>query len=506
MFDVQGHFLEYSSGLVNPATRQARDFWTGFPQRQCGEADARQCFSISHFMDEVFLKSDTSMIVLSGLPIAPEGSPQSTQLMDETRRIAEALCQDSRVLLQAQALPNVGDLSVSLDAMSAAASRYPIVAWKVFTNYPDLYDGSGNAWRLDDGDPALAQVGNAFIERAKSLGVRVITAHKGLSTTLGYTSPHSSPVDFGPAARNHPDVAFVAYHSGWESGLAEGPYDDAHAGIGVNRLIAGMLGSGIGPNQNVYAELGTTWWSLMKDPDQAAHVLGKLLKYVGTENVLWGTDSIFYGSPQDQIQAFRAFQISEEFQARYGYPALTDEIKHKILGLNALRLHDVDPITARCEFTRDELESVRQTIPTAFETFGPRRTTSELRAFVAHERAVLRGLTTGPDQRGMTVPARHTLPTAWSPVEYSVLRTRTPRSRTMPMRPNPDLTSDRSERCRCLTFEGSRLRCGVRRTARTTSGRLPPRPSSWPRCSTPSSRVRRNPAEPLPGGGSSTCG
>jgi hypothetical protein len=386
VFDVQGHFLEYSSGLVNPATRQARDFWTGFPQRQCGEADARRCFSISHFMEEVFLKSDTSMVVLSGLPIAPEGSPQSAQLMDETRRLAESLCHDSRVLLQAQALPNVGELPASLDAMAATASRYPIVAWKVFTNYPDLYDGSGNAWRLDDGDPRLAQVGNAFIEQAKSLGVRVITAHKGLSTTLGYTSAYASPADVGPAARNHPDMAFVAYHSGWESDGVEGPYDAAHADTGVNRLITGMLTSGVGPNQNLYAELGTTWWSLMQDPDQAAHLLGKLVKYVGTENVLWGTDSIFYGAPQDQIQAFRAFQISEEFQARYGYPALTDEIKRKILGLNALRLHDVDPITPPCEFTREELESVRQTIPTAFETFGPRNT-KELRAYHAHERA-----------------------------------------------------------------------------------------------------------------------
>jgi len=39
--------------------------------------------------------------------------------------------------------------------------------------------------------------------------------------------------------------------------------------------------------------------------------------------VLWGTDSIWYGSPQDQIQAFRAFEITPEFQERFGYPALT---------------------------------------------------------------------------------------------------------------------------------------------------------------------------------------
>ena len=56
--------------------------------------------------------------------------------------------------------------------------------------------------------------------------------------------------------------------------------------MGINRLISSMLAAGIGPNQNVYAELGTTWWSVMSSPDQAAHVLGKLLKHVGEDNVL----------------------------------------------------------------------------------------------------------------------------------------------------------------------------------------------------------------------------
>jgi uncharacterized protein len=340
------------------------------------------CFSITHFMEEVFLKSDTSMVVLSALPIAPEGSPMSADLMDEARRVAEALCHDQRVLLHAQALPNVGDLSANLDAMAATAERYRIVAWKIFTNYPDLYDGSGNAWRLDDGDPKLAQVGNAFIAQAAQLGVPTITAHKGLANTLGYSSTHASPVDFGPAARAHPDVRFIAYHSGYEAGVPEGPYEEATAGIGVNRLIASMLASGVGPNQNIYAELGTTWWSLMGSPDQAAHVLGKLLKYVGEDNVLWGTDALFYGAPQDQIQALRAFQITPEYQERFGYPALTDEIKRKILGLNALRLHDVDPVTVPCPFTREELERIRFEIPTGPQTYGP-RTSAEREAFVA---------------------------------------------------------------------------------------------------------------------------
>ena len=333
-------------------------------------------------MEEVFLRSDTSMVVLSALPIAPEGSPMSPEAMDHARRVAEAACHDERVLLHAQALPNVGDLAANLDAMNVAVERYPIVCWKVFTNFPDLYDGSGNAWRLDDGDPALARVGEQFIRHAVELGVPTIAAHKGLSTTLGYTSPHASPFDVGPAAKLHRDARFLVYHSGFEADVTEGPYDPSTRDLGVNRLITSMLDSGIGPNENVYAELGTTWWSLLARPDEAAHVLGKLLRHVGEDNVLWGTDAVFYGSPQGQIQAFRTFAISEQFQEQFGYPALTDEIKRKVLGLNALRLHDVDPVAVPCAFSREDLERLRLALPVAVERRGP-RDTRELRAFVA---------------------------------------------------------------------------------------------------------------------------
>jgi hypothetical protein len=57
-----------------------------------------------------------------------------------------------------------------------------------------------------------------------------------------------------------------------------------------------------------------------------------------------------------------------------------------VLGLNALRLHDVDPIAVPCTFTREQLEQVRATIPASYETYGPTNT-AELRAHIARERA-----------------------------------------------------------------------------------------------------------------------
>ena len=185
--------------------------------------------------------------------------------------------------------------------------------------------------------PTSPIVGQAFLDRARRTGVDIVSVHKGLAGG----NPHASPVDIGPAAVANPDLRFVVYHSGYEARSAEGPYDPD--GAGVDRLARSLEDSGVAPGANVYAELGSTWFNAMRDPDVAAHTLGKLLVAVGPDNVVWGTDSIWYGSPQTQIEAFRAFEITPEYQERFGYPALTPALKRKILGGNGAALYGVDP-------------------------------------------------------------------------------------------------------------------------------------------------------------------
>jgi len=326
------------------------------------------CFSIEHFLEAFFIRSDTNVAVLSALPIYPEGSPLSPQIMFETRRIVDGLCRDERILLHGQVLPNVGTLGSILSAMQDTARRYPIRAWKTFTHFPDFFDGSGGWW-LDDHEAGVPAVGEPFLRHSVELGIDTICVHKG----FGGGSRFASPEDVGPAASKHRDVNLVVYHSGYESGTFEGPYTSTStsAGVGVNRLVASLEHAGIGPNENVYSELGSTWWNVMRSPTQAAHVLGKLLKHVGQDNVVWGTDCLFYGSPQPQIQAFRAFQISEELQERHGYPRLTERIKAKILGLNAARLYGIEPLLPRCEFTRRELARIREELRDGDRLLGP---------------------------------------------------------------------------------------------------------------------------------------
>jgi hypothetical protein len=95
--------------------------------------------------------------------------------------------------------------------------------------------------------------------------------------------------------------------------------------------------------KNTYAELGTTWASsIVTFPTVAAHIMGQLLKFMGPDRIVFGSDSVWYGSPQWQIEAMWRFQIPEEMQRKYGYPEFTEEHKRKILGLNSARLYGID--------------------------------------------------------------------------------------------------------------------------------------------------------------------
>ena len=337
--DVQTHLLEYPAGS-DPA------FGLGFPQASCG-LDPVECLGTEAWLDLVLGGSDTTVAVLSAVPVVADPDPLSTEVMEQARRQAEQLGCLERVLIQGHATPTIGPLEAALEAMAATAATFDIAAWKAYTH-------EGPSWRLDD------DIGNAFCDQVRTLGQRIICVHKGLGPAA------ASPADVGPAARNHPDLAFCIYHSGFETGVTEGAYpgdaEGARAG-GVDRLIASVRTAGIGPGGNVYAELGSTWWNLVQRPAEAAHVLGKLLVAFGPDNILWGTDSLWYGSPQPQIEAFRAFEITAELQEQHGYPALTPDVKGKILGLNAARLYGIDPALTRCQPAPAERAAFRATLP-----------------------------------------------------------------------------------------------------------------------------------------------
>jgi uncharacterized protein len=100
----------------------------------------------------------------------------------------------------------------------------------------------------------------------------------------------------------------------------------------------------VAPFKYCYAEIGTTWASsVVTFPTVAAHIMGQLMKFLGPDRIVFGSDSVWYGSPQWQIDALWRFQIPEEMRKKYGYPELTQSAKRKILGLNSAKLYGVKP-------------------------------------------------------------------------------------------------------------------------------------------------------------------
>jgi uncharacterized protein len=366
IFDVQGHFVSPDGAWLKRVPEGARPLAFA-PKSECplgrepGERSYLQCLGPDEFIKDVFLDSDTDLMVLSFVPSTPDAEPLTIEEAAATARLVEKLEGTHRLYLHGRVNPNQpGDL----EAMAALAARHPIAAWKTYTQFGP----GGRGFFLDD------DVGLAFIEKARALGVKNVAVHKGIP--FGRASyEHSTCVDIGRVARRFPDVNFLVYHSGFVPGQPEGPYDEARSD-GIDALITSLQANGVRPGGNVYAELGSTWRFLMRDPASAAHALGKLLRYVGEDNVLWGTDSIWYGSPQDQIQAFRTFQIAPELRAAHGYPELTARRRAKVFGLNALKIYKVPPAVLREHRVGDAVARARENYRNApdpsFRTYGPK--------------------------------------------------------------------------------------------------------------------------------------
>lgn len=364
IFDVQTHMIDPAGAWRSNAGQYWERILATFPQGSCGDRDPVDCFSAEQFIKHVFLDSDTDLAVLSFVPELPESNPLSLEEAERVRVLVERMEGAHRLFLHAMVVPNAGPEIAPLELMGEAARRYPIAAWKCYTQWgPD-----GVGWELDS-----EQVGIPFIERARALGIHTICIHKGLLFP-GFPEEFGRCHDVGRAARLFPDMNFIVYHSGFETQQPEGPYDPATAARGVDTLIKSLEDNGIGPGGNVYAELGSTWRFVMRDPTTAAHLLGKLLKHVGEDNVLWGTDSIWYGSPQDQIQAFRSFQIADELVERHAYPVLSADLRKKVFGLNGARVYGVEIPEQRQKTEADPIQRRRaayEADPT-FETYGPR--------------------------------------------------------------------------------------------------------------------------------------
>jgi len=299
----------------------------------------------ANMVKEVFLDSETDIGLISTPPgpypqeavVPPK---EMTHIRDEINRVTRS----RRMLAHGLITPQLGQ--VDLDFMDQQAAQMKVDAWKGYTGAAPK--GFDRGWFVDD-----EKIAYPMLERARKLGIKRVCLHKGLP--LGPVSDFNHPRDVIKAARDFPDIDFVLYHAG----LLTVPRGTA-ANVPWTTAFCQMKKKAAGLGNNIYMELGSTFGQLATtNPTACAHVLGQLVDAFGADHVLWGTDSIWYGTPQWQIEAFRRFEIPQDLVDAHGYRPLTRQVKEQIFGLNAARLFGVDVAAQRHDLPRDYLSQIK---------------------------------------------------------------------------------------------------------------------------------------------------
>ena len=317
-----------------------QDFWgpaLRFLETTLSDRERADNLSQANFVKEVFVDSATAVGVISGVP---DGVPLPVETMKQTRDLVNGLAGSERALIQAMIDPNHANARAPT-ALSSLEHQVVDNGAKAIKTY------TGNdTWWLDD-----EKIAYPMYQEALRLGLDVINVHKGFPGLLGAGAEYVTTRDLAKATRDWPQLDFVIYHSGY--------FQD---GTGISGFLADI--EAMGPRSNLYGEIGSTFAtvSLFEGPTGPAHLIGSLLKALGSWRVVWGTDSIWWGSPQWQIDMLQALQIPESMQEQFGYPPLTDRMKERILGRNASRLYGIDIETKRCELAVDAVAAAREAV------------------------------------------------------------------------------------------------------------------------------------------------
>jgi predicted TIM-barrel fold metal-dependent hydrolase len=301
--------------------------------------------SWENFVKEVFFDSETAIGLISTPPgpypqeavVPPK---EMTHIRDEINRIT----QSRRMLAHGLVTPQLGQ--ADLDFMDQQAATLKVDAWKGYTGAAPK--GFDRGWFVDD-----EKIAYPMLERARRLGVKRVCLHKGLP--LGPVADYNHPRDLIKAAKDFPDIDFLTYHAGLRGVSDATPAGEVPWTTEFCRMKEKEPGI-----RNIYMELGSTFGQLVTtNPTACAHLLGQVIAAFGADHVLWGTDSIWYGTPQWQIEAFRRFEIPQALVDKHGYAPLSRAVKEQIFGLNGARVFGVDVNAKRNEIPKDYVSRMK---------------------------------------------------------------------------------------------------------------------------------------------------
>ncbi len=361
----------FKSNPLNPrgVKDERGDTWGVWNRALVGLPNSPENFLITQFIKDVFLDSQVNVGLLSNVPagvVDPPGAKpprnsteaQAGEILTAAQTAAardfvNSVSGSQRML--AHALLYVG--KGNLDYIRRQAEELKPDSWKGYNigtsaKVDDDPASPMRQWRHDDeavAYPTFELIQSLYEKnKAEKPGQNNICVHKGLVDTAERRPEVGHPADLPKAARDWPGLNFITYHACIQPAFFL--YDS------LEEVKRGNMREGV-PDiswtteyavlcrdlPNTYAEIGTTWASaIVTFPTLAAHLMGQLLKFMGPDRIVFGSDSVWYGSPQWQIEALWRFQIPEAMRRRYGYPELTPEVKRKILGLNSARLYGLN--------------------------------------------------------------------------------------------------------------------------------------------------------------------
>lgn len=355
ILDGQTHHVKDS--MAGPTVFRSLTGKFGLNPALAGIAPAPDSLHRANYVKEMFFDSDTVMCCISGAAFGPkEHYVLNSAEMVATRNAVNQAAGSRRMLSHGIGTPSD---PAWLDDAERQVKELKIDAWKFYTGDPVM------PWRHDD-----EKIAYPFYERAVKLGVTNICTHKGLPLP-GPGKDFFRPDDILKAAKDWPQINFIVFHAGMKHMMTTVPPGDS--GIDEDGNIPWTTGfcQQLAANPdvtNVYLELGAVFGhSVVTHPEVCGHLLGQCLRAVGPRRVIWGTDSIWWGSPQWQIEAMRRFQIPENLTEKYGYKPITPSDRELIFGLNGARLFDIDVKAQREAIPGDALSRMK----TAYQEAGP---------------------------------------------------------------------------------------------------------------------------------------
>src|SRR6516164_8712816 len=322
-------------------------------------------YKFDNFLQEIYLESDTKVALLSG---APFDNPAAWFLSNDQMKVAHqtvnSIAGSKRLLFHSLFTPRQPGWLEEVDRCIAEVKPN---SWKGYTIGDPLQPTTTKyPWRLDD-----EKLVYPFYEKAVKAGITTVCIHKGLlpkdyeTSIPGGAWKYANVDDLPKAAKDWPQINFVIYHSALRAFLDDPDSDlSEFEKSGYIRWVSDLAAiperSGV---RNIYADVGTSFAiSAVSNPRFCAAMMGTLIKGLGHDHVFWGTDSVWYGSPQWQIEAFRRLEIPEDMQKKFGFAPLgpaDGAVKSAIFGYNAAQFYKLDLHADLAPLENDRLATIK---------------------------------------------------------------------------------------------------------------------------------------------------